>query len=135
MTRTIFEVLGTPVTQGSTRAFVQGGRAVVTHDKRKALMDWRNSIAYTAQQLGAAKLERGTPVWVVATFRLERPKSAPKRILRPTTRPDLDKLTRALLDALTGVLWADDSQVVSLKVNKQFALPEQAAGVWIEVSA
>ncbi len=128
-----FDVLGTPVTQGSTRAFVVGKRAVVTHDKRRPLMDWRNAIGNAAQQCGGQKAERGVPVWVRASFRVQRPKSAPKRVVRPTTKPDLDKLGRSLLDALTGILWADDSQVVSLQVSKRFAAPNEALGVYVEV--
>lgn len=128
-----FDVLGTPVTQGSARGFVVNGRAVVTHDKRKQLMDWRNAIASAAQACGGQKAERGVPVWVRATFRLQRPQSAPKRIVRPTTKPDLDKLSRALLDAGTGILWTDDSQVVSLQVVKRFAEPGEALGVYVEV--
>ena len=128
-----FNVLGTPVTQGSTRAFVVGKRAIVTHDKRKPLMDWRNSIATAAQACVDEKAERGTPVWVRASFRLQRPKSAPKLGTRPTTKPDGDKLTRCLLDALTGILWANDSQVVSIQVSKRFAEPLEALGVYVEV--
>lgn len=128
-----FDVLGKPVTQGSTRAFVVGSRAVVTYDKRKPLMDWRGAIASAAQSCGGEKAERGTPVWVRASFRLERPKSAPKRVIRPTTKPDIDKLGRSLLDALTGILWADDSQVVSLQIIKRFAEPLEALGVYVEV--
>ena len=128
-----FDVLGKPITQGSTRAFVANGRAVVTHDKRGPLMDWRNAIANAAQKCGGEKAERGTAVQVRAWFRLERPKSAPKRVVRPTTKPDIDKLGRSLLDALTGILWADDSQVVSLQVIKRFAEPKEALGVYVEV--
>lgn len=40
--------------------------------------------------------------------------------LRPTTRPDALKLARAAEDALTGVLWADDSQIVAERLDKAF---------------
>lgn len=117
-----FEVVGTPVTQGSTKAFVAGSRAIVTHDHREPLMNWRASIADQARLAsGGRKAERGIPVWVSVEFRVQRPASAPKRVIRPTTKPDLDKLARAALDALTGVLFADDSQVVSLTAMKRFA--------------
>lgn len=39
----------------------------------------------------------------------------------PATKPDVDKLERAVLDALTGVLWADDSQVVILSADKVYS--------------
>lgn len=34
---------------------------------------------------------------------------------------DVDKLTRATLDGLTGSLWHDDSQVVRLLASKRYA--------------
>ena len=124
-----FEVLGTPVTQGSTRAFVRGTRAIVTHDKREPLLNWRASIAQAAQlAANSAKAPPGTPVSVSVLFRLQRPKSAPKRVTEVTTKPDVDKLARAALDALTGVLWADDSQVVSLHAQKEYAGAAQPCG-------
>lgn len=40
---------------------------------------------------------------------------------RPTKKPDLDNCAKAILDALNGVAWHDDSQVVCLSVNKYYA--------------
>lgn len=48
---------------------------------------------------------------------------APRFILE--YRNDVDKLARAVLDALTGVCWRDDGQVVSLHVQKRWGLEEQ----------
>lgn len=45
-------------------------------------------------------------------------KSAPVHHLK---KPDLDKLTRAALDPLTGLLWRDDSQVIALHPTKSYA--------------
>jgi crossover junction endodeoxyribonuclease RusA len=36
----------------------------------------------------------------------------------PASRPDIDKLARAVLDALTGVAFRDDSQVAKLDLLK-----------------
>jgi Holliday junction resolvase RusA-like endonuclease len=47
----------------------------------------------------------------------------------PTTKPDLDKLARAVLDALTGVYYLDDAQVVSLDLQKAYT--HGAPGVYI----
>ncbi|HXF73588.1 MAG TPA: RusA family crossover junction endodeoxyribonuclease, partial [Actinomycetota bacterium] len=57
---------------------------------------------------------------VEATFYLRRPKrGAP---IYPVRRPDLDKLTRGLLDALTAAsVFGDDAQVVDLIVRKRYA--------------
>ncbi|MCR4340264.1 MAG: RusA family crossover junction endodeoxyribonuclease [Gemmatimonadaceae bacterium] len=132
-----FEVLGNPVTQGSIRATVHKstGRAIAIQDHRAPLMNWRASIAHAAQVAAdGAFAERGVPVWVEVTFRLQRPKSAPKRVVRPTTKPDIDKLARASLDALTGVVFADDSQVVFLSLSKRFAPFGEAPGAKFQVT-
>lgn len=125
-----FEVLGNPVTQGSGKAITdRAGNARYIPDHRGPLTVWRSSIAHAAQLAAdGAFAERSVPVWVSVMFRLQRPKSAPKRVIRPTTKPDVDKMARAGLDALTGVLFADDSQVVSLHVQKEYAGTAQAPG-------
>lgn len=54
------------------------------------------------------------------------PKSWPKRdkkdaldgVLLPTKRPDLDNIVKLVKDALNGIAWADDSQVVKLFAKK-----------------
>jgi Holliday junction resolvase RusA-like endonuclease len=130
-----FNTDGTPQTQGSTKAFVVAGRARVTHTKGKALMDWRSDIARSAQEAAdGAFVPRGTAVHLAAIFRLQRPASTPKRVVDQVKRPDIDKLTRALFDALSGVLWVDDSQVVKFTIEKRFARDDEAPGVrvWVE---
>lgn len=43
------------------------------------------------------------------------------RIVRPTVKPDIDNMTKAILDSLNGIAWDDDSQVVSLIANKYYS--------------
>lgn len=40
--------------------------------------------------------------------------------IRPTTKPDCDNLAKNINDALNGIAYPDDSQIVSLTVNKFF---------------
>jgi Holliday junction resolvase RusA-like endonuclease len=40
-------------------------------------------------------------------------------LIRPTTKPDADNIVK-MLDALTGVVWIDDAQIVSLRVAKLY---------------
>jgi Holliday junction resolvase RusA-like endonuclease len=44
----------------------------------------------------------------------------------PTVKPDATKLLRGLEDALTGVVWRDDAQVVEQAVTKRYAEREGA---------
>lgn len=125
-----FKVYGVPVPQGSLRAFNVGGRARVSQggsaEGRRKLADWRQAIGEEARRA----LPENTPlldgpVYVTASFLLPKPKSAPKSRRLTTKKPDLDKLCRSLLDALSGVIFRDDSQVVSLFVTKAYAIEDR----------
>ena len=59
-------------------------------------------------------------VWTIA-----KPRSTPKRVTRPTKKPDTDKLLRAVLDSLTGIGYEDDAQVVRVIAEKQYGMPER----------
>jgi Holliday junction resolvase RusA-like endonuclease len=65
-------------------------------------------------------------------FRMARPAGhwgkkglRPKAPYWPATKPDADKLARATLDSLTGILFDDDSRIVELSVLKRYAAPGQ----------
>jgi len=95
----------------------------------KGLPMWRRLVADVAQRFAPAEPWAG-PVGVELDFGIPKPKSAPKRRrVWPDKRPDIDKLSRAVLDALTYVIFADDSQVVRLRASKDYGAP----GVVVEV--
>ena len=74
-------------------------------------------------------------VSVQATFYLPRRKSPrPKKQLWPDRRPDVDKLARSLLDALTNIAFGDDNQVCDLFVRKVYASEDHPPGVEVEVA-
>src|SRR5262252_874138 len=112
-----FTVYGTPVPQGSTKAFTPKGwkRPVLTSDNAR-LKSWRQLVAEAAhlallEQPAAERQLILDAVTLTITFALPRPASLPKRITTHCKRPDLDKLVRAVSDSLTGVLFLDDCQV------------------------
>lgn len=121
-------VLGTPVPQGSANAFIVGKvkpHAVVTHDNAET-EPWRDSVrAHARREVGPTiRYLRPAAVHVAVEFVMPRRASAPKRSTPPHTRkPDIDKLTRAVLDALTGVVYEDDSQVTEIDASKREAEP------------
>ncbi len=120
-----FTVYGTPQPQGSARSFIPKGwhRAVITTDNTK-LKPWRQQITDTALTLNANVFDRETPVEVTMNFYFARPKSAKKR-RGMTVKPDGDKLVRAIFDAITGVLIADDAQIVEFHARKHYGGPER----------
>jgi Holliday junction resolvase RusA-like endonuclease len=131
-----FAVPGTPQPQGSTRAFVKAGK-VVTTSANPNLRPWRDSLILAAKEARKGRDSLTGPVGVIVEFYVARPKghygkrgllpSAPKR---PFVRPDLDKLIRGVLDALTqSAVLVDDGQVVDVWASKEYGDPETRVAV------
>ncbi len=125
-----FTVWGLAMPQGSKSARVVGrgasARAIMTEgfgDGPARRKGWRSAVSDAArrtQEQARCGLFDGA-LTVTVCFYLPRPKSAPKRVLRPATKPDASKLVRAVEDSLTGILIADDARIVDLRVEKWFA--------------
>ncbi len=134
-----FSVFGIPQSKGSTRSAIvwrtrpDGSRFPVTSTRSSndRIAPWENDIR-AALQLHARGVFFEGPVSVRLEFHMPRPKDAPKRIVLPCKAPDLDKLCRGALDALTGKLYGDDSQVVSLSARKVFAVDQPKAVYRVE---
>jgi Holliday junction resolvase RusA-like endonuclease len=123
---------------GSKRAFYipQLKRAVVTDANAKA-KDWKSTVAVFARQAYSGPLLDGA-LNVTMVFHRPRPKghygkkglkpSAPKH---PTSKPDVLKLARSTEDALTGIIWRDDSATVVLTISKVYT--EEMPGATITI--
>ena len=123
MTALTFTVNGTPQAQGSMR-HVGNGRMI----HKPELLQWRNMVnltAVSAARQNSITLPLDGPLYIAATFYL--PKPARPRFDVPATKPDLDKLTRAIGDALspkTGQrVIAEDSRIVKWEIEKKYAAP------------
>lgn len=122
-----FEVRGTPVAQGSMVA----SKNRVWASNASALAAWREAVLLAGQRAWGEDPARHSAFTLSIDFYFSRPAthygtgrnagrlkaSAPVFI---TKRPDLDKLVRSVLDALTGVIWHDDAQVVSITTAKDY---------------
>lgn len=117
-----FEVRGDPIPKGSTRAFkLRNSNRVITTAANPKTASWERLLRDCMQDFKEPSWEG--PVIVEIDFTVSRPKTAPRRVTHPVTRPDLDKLARAVLDAMTGIVFRDDSQVVTLMSRKMFGDP------------
>lgn len=121
-----FIVLGVPVPQGSMK-FVGKGRVVSDNPK---LAPWRNKVTTAARQaLGPGWQPWDGPVAMDLVLTLPRPKSAPKtKVTFPQTKPDLDKLLRAIGDALCPKqgfkTLVEDSRIVEIgQLAKTYPAP------------
>ena len=117
-------VHGVPTTQGSMKAYVRGGRAIITANNGAKLRPWREAVRATLVDALDGQPPMAGPVAVDLVFWLPKPASAPKR---RRTWPigarsgDLDKLARAAFDAATDAgVWVDDSQAVILSTSKDY---------------
>ena len=133
-----FVVFGTPQPQGSAKAFVRGNRAYVTSANPK-MKPYRHTITQVATDVleksscSAPAFPRPAPVELLVVWFLAKPKSTPKKITKPTKKPDTDKLLRAVLDSLTGVVYEDDSQVVRVTAEKKYGAPERTEIIAYEI--
>lgn len=124
-----FFAAGMAKPKGSHKALLIGGRARLA-PASSGERGWRATVANAAAQ--AMRTERVLPlaccVEVHMAFYSPRPAShrsakgdvKPGRPPRPPTAPDADKLARSVGDALNGVCWRDDAQVVRLVVDKLY---------------
>ncbi|SHR61994.1 Holliday junction resolvase [Mycobacteroides abscessus subsp. abscessus] len=125
-------VPGKAAPQGSKRHV---GRGVLV-ESSKDLKPWRSEVAYFAQRaMSGRPIYTQTPLAVELGFVMPRPTSAPKTKTPPAIkRPDTDKLERAILDALTHVVYDDDSVIIDLHGRKRIAEIGETPGVSIFVT-
>lgn len=133
-------VPGVPAPQGSKRHV---GRGVLV-ESAKAVGPWRERVALAVAEVLVWTEDDGAPrgaMLVNVRFIFTRPKAhfgtgknaatvKPHAPRLPAGRPDLDKLARAVLDALTGIAYVDDAQVVALNVGKEYGNAAGADIVW-----
>jgi crossover junction endodeoxyribonuclease RusA len=128
-------VFGTPAPKGSKTAFVRNGRAVVVDGAstsgRQKLSSWVAEVSREARN-ERPEVPLSGPLSAEITFYMPRPKSAKNKVYCDK-RPDLDKLVRATYDALTGIIFDDDSQIVSERAVKVYASPSMPPGALIHV--
>ena len=127
---------GVPRPQGSKKAFVRGGKAVLV-EQSEGLKEWREHVASsvsTHMQYQGLEMIENAPVEVRLVFAMPRTKAMkPADPLTMIQRPDIDKLERGILDALTGVVFKDDSQVCVVHKVKRRCAPGEPPNVFIEV--
>jgi Holliday junction resolvase RusA-like endonuclease len=130
-----FWVPGIPATAGSKKPFLYRSKkdgkmhaSMAPDNKRQK--PWMSSVSMFAHEAYFGPLLSG-PITLWITFRLPRPKSdfgsgrnsdklKPSAASYHIKKPDLDKLNRAVSDALKGIIWKDDSQVCALHSTKEY---------------
>lgn len=120
---------GEPCAQGRPRFSTHGG-FVKAYDPEKS----RNYKAYvkmcaikSMQEQGLTLTEKALSIEVRAFMSIPSSKSkkfkqaAVLGIERPTKKPDVDNIFKCVTDAMSGIAYKDDKQIVAATVNKWYA--------------
>lgn len=120
-----FTVSGDPVAKGRPRFSTRGG-FVRTHTPAKT-REHEKAVRLCADQATDEPLQGPlrVEVWsfhpIPQSFTKARKQAAQDATLRPTTRPDVDNVLKLVCDALEGVAYENDSQVVEMEARKFYS--------------
>lgn len=138
VTSLTFVVEGIPQPQGSKTGFVARSkktgktRAVITDKNPALLKPWRAAVAAAAKAARGPDLESFGSDAVAVDIWFGMPRGVTVTREYPSVRPDVDKLIRAVFDAITtSGLYEDDGQVVDLHVHERYSV---RPGVVVKVS-
>jgi Holliday junction resolvase RusA-like endonuclease len=121
-----FVVEGTPVPKGRPR-FARRGKFVSTYSP-KTTVDYETKVADAAKVAMGSSEPLETPVGAYIYITLPIPASYSKKRTqaclsgeeRPTKKSDIDNFCKAVFDGMNGIVFADDSQIVSLHSTKVY---------------
>ena len=129
-----FFVNGIPAPGGSKR-FVgmskRTGRAILIDAGGKKNTNWKKIVAHIGKDAWGNRPLLTQALSLQVIFFMPRPKCHYRTgknahllredaLARPVTKPDTTKLLRSTEDALTGILWADDAQIVEQHASKHY---------------
>ena len=133
-----FEVPGTPRGKQRPRVVRQNGRTIsFTPDQT---VQYENLVRWCYKTAENSKrFPDDMPLKVIINAYYDIPKSASKKKraqmldgeLRPTKKPDADNIAKIICDALNGIAYRDDAQVVTCIINKRYS-EEPSVSVEIE---
>lgn len=131
---------GEPVPKGRPRAY-RMGRGRIGHYTPEKTRNWERAARRVAASAMGSRAPLIGPVRLKVTAVFSPPASWPRwklslvaneRIL-PTGRFDADNIVKAVSDALNGVVWEDDAQVVAIEASKRYSAGSVAPGVYAEI--
>lgn len=129
---------GEVIPKGRPRFSRHGGR-VRTHTPAKTLNYERVVKMHAIQQKPKDIITEAIEVNIIVSktppksWSKVKQKRATDGILKPVNKPDVDNYAKALLDAMNGIVFKDDNQIVKLTVSKEYA-EEPKAVVRIKIT-
>lgn len=132
------DVIGEAIPKGRPRGRIRGKTVQMYTPERTEIGEAFARLCWITQ-VGVTLLAGPLQVRIITRKRI--PKSWPDYLKRaaergrkrPTGKPDADNLAKLVLDALNGVAWLDDGQVVDLTISKRYCKPGEPEGValWV----
>lgn len=123
-----FTTFGVAQAKGNMRAInLRGMKFPIVTDSNRSAKSWSQLVAADASRAiselpEAERVMIDGPVRLVVAFYLPRPKKFKRGVpAAHLTAPDWDKLARAIGDALSGVVYHDDKQIVQAVIGKFYA--------------
>lgn len=121
-----FQIDGTPVPKGRPR-FARRGKFVSTYSP-KTTVDYESKVSEAAKQAMGSSEPLESPIAAYIYITLPIPASYTKKrtaaclsgLERPTKRSDIDNYCKAIFDGMNGIVYLDDSQIVSLHSTKVY---------------
>jgi len=102
---------------------------IVTKTDSTGLAAWTRDCQWLARAARVTKTLKPYGVELRIQFVFAKPKTS--KIDAPTVKPDIDKTLRACLDALTGIAYEDDSQVLVVSAEKSYHPKESSTTITV----
>jgi crossover junction endodeoxyribonuclease RusA len=99
----------------------------------KGLDAWERAVRQAAQHAMVVPRVSGDALQVTLCFRMPRP-ACRKHDVWHATRPDVDKLIRAVLDPMSGIVYTDDALICSVIALAKYEDETMPPGVAVTVS-
>lgn len=115
-----FTVLGEPVPKGRPLITTRNGSFPRAYTPKKTRDAESNMRAQIVAQLPKGFIPIRGAIRVNINVIRTKPKSLPKKVKYPITKPDLDNYVKSSLDSMNTVVFKDDAQIMSLFAMKEY---------------
>lgn len=126
-----FTVSGQPVAKGRPRFRIvrpRDGAEFVNAYSPPETVAYEARVSMAAKIAMAGRFPSSAPIEIMLELRMQIPESWTKKKrlaaslgqVRATKKPDADNVLKGVKDAMNGIVWVDDSQVVVVTVRKLY---------------
>lgn len=133
-----FFVPGTPTGKGRPRFSVVQGRVVAYTPKSTKDVEKMVAKEFRALKTNHGPESGNVKIFITAVFDIPKSYTKAKRELAlagkiyPTKKPDIDNITKLVMDALNGLAYYDDSQVTVIHAVKRYSMsPSDPPGIHV----